>query len=271
MRNINYLLSLAILATTSFFACYSSPDHGNVGQVYTPIETEKLKIIEPEIGYTPDISNDAKNNLQRLKVLYAKIDSTIKSYPDYDSAKMHLSQRQIEIYENEEAYSREDHLDVSIWGCSWYCGGGPDSITASSILAANQQLDYKASNAHDFSLRTAWVEGGPGNGIGESITYKFARNKPPVTTVEIFNGYMKSEKVWKDNARVKKLKMYVNDKPYAILSLKDITAKQLFKLDTLRGNGNDLFLKFEIAEVYKGDKYEDVAISELEFDGIGVH
>ena len=82
---------------------------------------------------------------------------------------------------------------------------------------------------------------------------------------------MKSEKVWKDNARVKKLKMYVNDKPYAILSLKDITAKQLFKLDTLRGNGNDLFLKFEIAEVYKGDKYEDVAISELEFDGIGVH
>lgn len=160
--NNNYLLSLAILATTSFFACHSSPDNGKTGQVSTPTENQKVKIIEPEIGYTPDISNDAKHNLQRLKVLYATIDSTIKSYPDYDSAKKHLSQRQIEIYENEEAYSKEDHLDVSIWGCSWYCGGGPDSITASSILAANKKLDYKASNAHDFSLRTAWVEGAPG-------------------------------------------------------------------------------------------------------------
>jgi len=53
--------------------------------------------------------------------------------------------------------------------------------------------------------------------------------------------------------------------------LKDITAKQLFKVDTLRGKGNDLFLKFEIAEVYKGEKYEDLPISELEFDGLFVN
>lgn len=30
-------------------------------------------------------------------------------------------------------------------------------------------------------------------------------------------------------------------------------------------------LKFEIAEVYKGTKYDDVVITEIYFDGIDVH
>jgi hypothetical protein len=235
------------------------------------VNNQAIKMIEPKIGFTPDISDDAKKNLQRLKLLYKKIDSTVSSYPSYEKAKQHLTKRQIDIYENEEEYSKEDHLDVSVWGCSWYCGGGPNRITASSALVPDKQLDYKATNAHDFSLRTAWVEGRSGNGIGESITYKFAKQSPPVTTVEIFNGYMKSNKVWKENARVKQLKMYVNNKPFAILNLKDITSKQIFAVGTLQGTKGDLYLKFEIADVYNGDKYDDVAIAELEFDGTGVH
>ena len=156
-------------------------------------------------------------------------------------------------------------------GCSWYCAGGPDKITASSVLPPNNNLDYVPDNIHDFSLRTAWVEGKDGYGIGESITFRFAKNSPPVTAVEIFNGYMKSDILWQANSRVKQLKLYIDDKPYAILNLKDIKSKQIFNIDTLQGTKSDLFLKFEIMDVYKGDKYDDVAISELEFDGIGVH
>ena len=242
----------------------------------TPVERKEfeikgLKIIEPEIGFTPDISDDAKKHLERLRELYAKADSIVNSYPDYETAKQHLTERQIEILESEEEYSKEDHLDVSSWGCSWYCGGGPDSIFASSILPPNKTLDYIAGNIHDFSLRTAWVEGVKGNGIGESITFRFSRYSPPVTTIEIFNGYMKSDKVWKDNSRVKQLKLYINNKLYALLNLKDIKSKQIFAIDTLQGINSDLYLKFEIASVYPGDKYDDTAISEIEFDGIGVH
>lgn len=235
------------------------------------ISTQELKIIEPKIGFTPDISDDAKSNLKRLKVLYSKIDSIVNIYPNYETAKQHLTKKQIEIWENEEDYSKEDHLDVSTWGCSWYCSGGPDSIFASSTLSPYKSLDYKADNIHDFSLRTAWVEGVNGQGIRESITFRFAKQSPPVTTVEIYNGYMKSDKVWQDNSRVKQLKLYVNDKPYALLNLKDIKSKQIFAIDTLQGVDKALYLKFEIVDVYKGDKYDDVAISEIEFDGIGVH
>jgi hypothetical protein len=234
-------------------------------------QSKSLKAIEPTIGFTPDISDDAKKNLERLKKMFATVDSLVNSYPDYESAKKHLTARQISIYENEEEYGKEDHLDVGIWGCSWYCGGGPDSIFASSTLPSNNTLDYKADNIHDFSLRTAWVEAIKGYGIGESLTFRFAKQSPPVTTVEIYNGYMKSDKVWQDNSRVKQLKLYVNDKPYALLNLKDIKSKQIFAIDTLQGVDKELYLKFEIADVYKGDKYDDVSISEIEFDGIGVH
>lgn len=262
------LLAIAIAAMT---ACGQTQQQPEKAASNPMAEAQALKVIEPAIGPTPDISDDARKNLQRQKELFAKIDSVVSSYPDYETAKQHLTKRQIEIYENEEEYSKEDHLDVSKWGCSWYCGGGPDSIFASSVLPPNKKLNYVANNAHDFSLRTAWIEGVAGHGVRESITFRFAKNSPPVTTVEIYNGYMKSDKVWQENGRVKQFKLYVNNKPYALLNLKDIKSKQIFAIDTLQGTDADLYLRFEITEVYPGDKYDDVAVSEIEFDGIGVH
>lgn len=234
-------------------------------------QIQDLNIIEPTIGFTPDISDDAKKNLKRNNELYQRIDSFINTFPDFETAKEHLTKQQIEIWENEVFYMKEDHLDISIWGCSWYCGGGPDSIFASSILPQNKDIDYIAENVHDFSLRTAWVEGANGYGIGESITIRFQKQSPPVTTVKIYNGYMKSDKSWKDNSRVKQLKLYINDVPYALLNLKDSKSEQIFDIGSHQGLESDLYLKFEIIDVYKGDKYDDVAIAEIEFDGTGVH
>lgn len=271
MKNNNKYSLLILSAVILFTACGQTQQQVETTVNEKSILNQNLKIIEPTIGFTPDISDDAKKNLQRLKVLYAKVDSIINSYPDFETANQHLTERQIEILQNEEEYSKEDHLDVSTWGCSWYCGGGPDSIFASSTLVPNKTLDYLAGNVHDFSLRTAWVEGVEGYGIGESITFRFAKQSPPVTAVEVYNGYMKSDKVWQDNSRVKQVMLYVNDKPYALLNLKDIKSKQIFAIDTLQGIDSELYLKFEITDVYKGDKYDDVAISEIEFDGTGVH
>ncbi|MDR1341935.1 MAG: Hint domain-containing protein [Prevotellaceae bacterium] len=233
-----------------------------------------IKFIDPKVGETPDISLDAAKKFQRAKKIYESIDSIVRSYPNYSAAEQHFTSEQIEILRHEQEYSEEDHLYVGAFGCSWYCGGGPDSIFSSSALKSSHDFGYTAGNAHDFSLRTAWVEGATGYGIGESITYRFSKQSPPVTAVEIYNGYMKSEKAWQDNSRVKQLKLYVNSKPYAMLNLLDIKSKQIFtiaKAPGLQGESDDLYLKFEIVEVYKGNKYDDVAISEIEFDGTGVH
>ncbi len=168
----------------------------------------------------------------------------------------------------------EDAMTIGGLGCSWYCGGGPHKITASSQLGPEKGFLYEPDNAHDFDATTAWVEGAKGDGIGEFITYHFMANSPPVTKVEVYNGYLKDENTWKVNGRVKKLKMYVDNVPFAILEVADNYNQQVFNLGTeLQSTveGTDMELKFEILEVYPGTMYHDVAISEILFDGTGVH
>ncbi|MDR2148552.1 MAG: hypothetical protein LBE91_19100 [Tannerella sp.] len=176
-------------------------------------------------------------------------------------------------------------------GCSWYCGGWVDSISASSYLKSNRStINYLPQNAHNETYKTAWVEGVEGYGIGEYITYHFSWNNPRITTIHIANGYVKSEQAYRENSRVKKLKMYINDKPIAILNLEDRRVVQFFGFEPI-GMGKmglsdnehqnqdwteleklpDWTIKFEIIEVYPGDKYDDTAITEISFDGIDVH
>jgi intein/homing endonuclease len=71
----------------------------------------------------------------------------------------------------------------------------------------------------------------------------------------------------------KKLKLYINNKPYANLELQDVTASQSFKIDPIQSTDStkDLVLTFEVIEIYKGTKYGDLAISEINFDGLDVH
>lgn len=166
-------------------------------------------------------------------------------------------------------------------GCSWYCGGGPMGVSASSSLAAQGSNDYSATNAHDLNYKNAWVEGVAGYGVGEHLEYTFEGVSPRITEIIVVNGYIKSAAAYKNNSRVKKLKVYIDDKPYAILNLRDIRSAQHFKVGPLGTSDRDDWevmkalpnwtLKFEILEVYRGDKYDDTVISEIYFDGLDVH
>ena len=156
--------------------------------------------------------------------------------------------------------------------CSWYCGGEVKSVTASSCLQPIKSFNYESENAHDFNHESVWAT--KGKGIGESLTYTFEGKCPRITTVKILNGHVKTESVWRANSRVKKLRMYYNGKPYAILALQDSRTLQCFDVGTLGYHDfdkPDWTLKFEILEVYPGSKHEDTVIAELYFDGIDVH
>ena len=73
------------------------------------VEAEELKVIEPMIGYTPDISVNAKQNITELK---RQVDSIVNSHPDYMIAVQHLNATQIFIYENFEEFASGDNLYV---------------------------------------------------------------------------------------------------------------------------------------------------------------
>lgn len=221
----------------------------------------KLKVFTPINEFTPDLSKKSESELKRQHFLLSKKVLTESEKIEVDS----LMQKYGEVVGSV--------WDVIDDGCSWYCAGGNYKIYASSELSSNGQNNYSAKSGNDLNYKTAWVEGEKDAGIGEYIEYSFKNNSPRITSIIISNGYMKSDLTWKNNNRVKSIKLHINGEEFGILNLSDTKTDQVFKLGTLGHNkdGSDLVLRFEIVEVYKGKKYNDTAITEIYFDGIDVH
>ena len=225
--------------------------------LYGGTAQSQIKNFYPKKVVKPDLSAKREKEINRQNELLQKKIPTASE------------QKELNILLEKYGEVVENAWDIIDGGCSWYCGGGNYKIKASSSLGDS----YKAEFANDLSYKTAWVEGKKDEGIGEYLEYYFKNDSPRITEIIISNGYMKSEETWKNNNRVKKLKLYVNSVPFGILNLKDSRTDQYFSVGTLghNKNGTDLILKFEILEVYKGSKYNDTAITEIYFDGIDVH
>ncbi len=167
-----------------------------------------------------------------------------------------------------EDFADGNYLSTEPGGCSWYCGGGVDKAESSSCLAPSGKLQYNATNACDWNLATAWVEGSEKQGIGERITLKLSAGAN-VHTLYIYNGYQKNMATFRNNARVKQMKLYINGQATSILNLKDQTGMQEFKIPHIKSSDKEnIKFEFEILSVYPGDKYTDTAISEINFDGV---
>jgi hypothetical protein len=162
-------------------------------------------------------------------------------------------------------------------GCSWYCGGFVSGFNSSSTLPTYKDIIYSANKAHDFDITTAWIEGKTDYGVGEFLEYSFdmttaGEHQLGITKIILANGYKKTKKTWEENSRVKKLKMYVDNKPFGQLELLDSFEFQTIDLGKIMLPQQKVMkFKFEIVEIYPGTKYKDTAISELLFEGVGVH
>jgi hypothetical protein len=140
------------------------------------------------------------------------------------------------------------------------CAQGVKPTKASSTLAGQGNKNYNVKNVNDNNPMSAWVEGKADYGIGESFEIKAAGVNL------IHNGYQSSPKNWLENSRVKRFKVYKNNSPICFLDLTDEMGGQRFELP---GHNNynaakEFVFKFEIVDVYKGTKWPDVAISEID-------
>lgn len=250
-------MKITLISFFTLFICFNSI-------------AQELKQIDAHIGQQLDFGSKAQQDWKR-------IDQLMSSGKDWSE----FTEEESELISKYDAEVMENMWDVIGGACSWYCGAGEYGVQASSQLSSQGKNDYKTLNISDLNYKTAWVEGVDGDGIGEYIEFKFSPTHPRLTEIIIVNGYVKSKSAWKNNSRVKKMKMYLNNKPYAIINLKDVYAEQSFKVEPIgyseREDINALkekepfLIKFEILEVYKGDKYNDTAITEIYFDGIDVH
>ena len=109
-------------------------------------------------------------------------------------------------------------------------------VVASSSLKPQGRANYKAANINDRNEKTAWVEGVKGYGIGQWVMYQGLSEDIQITSINILNGYVKSDKAWRENARVKYLKVYCNNKPICIFELKNSRSIQSFDVKDLLDN-----------------------------------
>ncbi len=220
---------------------------------------------------------------------YKKYTQLLQSLMDGNKELINLNKEEVRVMKKYGSYYPDGYNDMTeAWsvlgpGCSWYCGADYQTGVSSSLAAQGENI-YDENSIRDDDVRTAWVEGVKGYGIGEYVEFTFNYNAPRATSVIISNGYNKNAATWKNNSRVKTLNIYENDKLLMIVNLADTRDLQSFDLPHPIPNRKGasglsqyddskppVHLRMMISEVYKGDKYDDTAISEITFEGMDVH
>lgn len=129
---------------------------------------------------------------------------------------------------------------------------------ASSVLAPQAGNDYGPENLFDGSDRTAWCEGVPGTGAGQSVTLSFGGEAMPNWLV-LKNGYAKNADVFYKNARPRTVEVRTSTGSSYRTQLADTTAWQELSLP----NEWIDWVSITIIDVYPGSKWSDTCITEL--------
>lgn len=134
------------------------------------------------------------------------------------------------------------------------------SIEASSVL--KPESHYFPGYLFDGLLEKAWSEGVTNSGEGEWVAVHLEKSIP-VDVLYIANGLQKSEKIYYNNCRVKKLSLYL-DRNKSPLEFNLPDKMGLIKIK-LPENTKFKDAKFVVDEVYPGKVYKDLNISEIIF------
>ncbi len=243
---------------------------------------QSIKEVDSKIGHIVDFRKESFEIFNDILIMSGEKQGNLSEKRNNDFYEKYLYE---EVYGDFYDITKQELWEITGNGDeAGYYNPFPYKITSSSFL--NNNPSYKAENLYDNSFKTAWVEGVKDYGIGEFFEYYVNNYKyfkedefteefdsfiPTIHEIHLFNGYVKSEKTFKENSRIKKLKMYVDGKPWVILELADTTSQQIFEIPEInylkfknrKDYKDDLILRFEILEVYKGSKYQDTCLTEL--------
>ena len=157
--------------------------------------------------------------------------------------------------------------------------------SVSECLSPINNIEYGVNNIYDFDQSTAWIAQ---LNLNDDVWVEFCFNDENNHTFiyadtykfsgicYICNGYCKSIKLWQANSRVKSMDVYLNDNKICSVVLLDTWKFQIFDLSCFFINRRDSKyldapheiksgdrLSFHITELYKGDRYDEFAISEF--------
>ncbi|HEX4460661.1 MAG TPA: hypothetical protein VIA18_21930, partial [Polyangia bacterium] len=142
-----------------------------------------------------------------------------------------------------------------------------EKVEASSFLFNDWnkfQENYHPSYIGDDDPATAWVEGGKGPGVGEWVRLDVARMQGATQArVRIRNGYQKSDRLFKANARAKTVTIVLLPSRAKLqAALADREGWQ--EVIVPQASGPLDGVEIHIDAVYPGTKYDDLCLSDAQ-------
>jgi hypothetical protein len=144
--------------------------------------------------------------------------------------------------------------------CAQSAGG--DRYCVSSQLAPQHGNTYGPGNLFDGDTRTAWVHGSSRTGVGAWVSVVL-NSRRPVSAISIVNGYAKSTDIFNKNTRVRQVELIFSNGETRSLALPDDARRHTFRVvPAVEAD----WVQVRVADVYRGWKYVDTAITELRVD-----
>lgn len=200
---------------------------------------------EMDTGLVADVNNSTKTNRDAGINTAVNNESSINTgigdqtqSPDVDSPEISSTETTVEA------------ADISKW-----------SVSSSSTLGNEGKLNYYPSNIKDGKPSTSWVEGVQGSGIGEWVMLTTS-NAQKLKGIKIINGYASSMEFYNKNNRVRSIMLEFSDGSFVKKELGDTSREWQyldFKEEILTNS-----IKITILDVYRGNKYDDTCIAEID-------
>jgi hypothetical protein len=145
-------------------------------------------------------------------------------------------------------------------------------IGATNKAEPQGNANFEAKNLLDGNMKTCWMTPGPGKNEAFEIVIDVEElegvNSVQITDIFFFNGWRKDLHTWKEYNRIKKLTITISEQPFAEVTFEDTYHCQSIDIEKLKiDKSRRCRMKFRISEVYPGTKYNQVALSDVQFGG----
>jgi len=138
---------------------------------------------------------------------------------------------------------------------------GKVTACVSSVLPGRGGNTYGPEHLFGLTDGTAWCEGVPGPGIGETITLRLERRQA-VRTLPLTNGYVKNRETFRANGRIKQAVVETDRGSKTTFFLKDTAEPQTLRIPKATVG----WVRLTILDVFAGGKHADTCVSGFSVD-----
>ena len=251
----------------------AGPKEGIMVYFNKPIYIKKINITQPKgqaITQVTQFDVYANGKIHTTENINSTVEALFIGIKEVNAADVNTNTFKTGIYNNAKGSNTtfSPTLSVAISKIDFFNNSGNKidfvipklvkaSIKASSTLTP--EVAYSVANLFDCKKDFGWAENASSNGIGESI---LINTDAPITynKIKVWNGYQRSPKHFDANGSVKKLHLTNNVQLDEVLDLKNIKDPQAYYIKNRKSTTT---LKLTLDNIYQGQKYEDVLMSEI--------